>query len=277
MPYQITQLQRTTPTADKDKNRGWGWHLPTETTKISGYDFTGSHHGIDIGTVENTPLYAVTTGVVSYAGYNNQGYGNLLILKTSATNHNALVYYGHMNSFAVTPGTSVQAGQLIGYSGGKPGNPGAGSSSGPHLHFEIRLASGGWENPHDAYPGVYPGGTVAPPGKPPGDGNTPPSGEPGSPEAQEDFWVIHLPSVSIPVVGTVTLGDIRIAKPVIPWGDIALGAVGIGFVFVGVIGIAKETGITEKVQETGKTIATMIVTKGAASAGTAAAAAGGVK
>lgn len=261
MPYQIYQLGNPTPTAG-DHNTGWGWALPSKTTKISGYDFTDSHHGIDIGTVENTPLYAVTAGVVQSAGYND-GYGNLLILKTNKDNHNALIYYGHMNSFSVTPGTSVQGGQLIGYSGGKPGNPGAGNSSGPHLHFEIRNQAGGWFNPHTVYPGVYPGGTVAPGETPPGDGTSgTPTGEPGTPEGQENFWIIHLPNVSIPVVGTVKIGDIKIAKPLIPWGDIGLGVVGLGFIFVGVIGIARETGITQKVGETATQAATVAMTGG---------------
>jgi murein DD-endopeptidase MepM/ murein hydrolase activator NlpD len=62
-------------------------------------------------------------------------YGNYMMLIHPG---NMATIYAHLTKFAVEPDTYVQRGQLIGYSGGMPGQPGAGLSTGPHLHFEVR-------------------------------------------------------------------------------------------------------------------------------------------
>jgi murein DD-endopeptidase MepM/ murein hydrolase activator NlpD len=85
------------------------------------------HSGIDFGGGYGAPIYAVTDGIVSFAGRNG-GYGNFVRI-----NHgNGLGSgYGHMSRIAVAGGQRVGRGQLIGYIGS------TGLSTGPHLHYEL--------------------------------------------------------------------------------------------------------------------------------------------
>lgn len=103
-------------------NYGWRVH-PTLQSK----EF---HRGLDLRAPMNTPIYATASGVIEYAGMHaKSGYGNLIILDHA---FGFKTYYGHLNKVAVTPGTFVKKGDLIGYTGS------TGMSSGPHLHYEIR-------------------------------------------------------------------------------------------------------------------------------------------
>ncbi len=85
------------------------------------------HKGVDIGAPYGTPIYAANDGVVSFAG-RNRGYGNFVKL-----NHAGGVAsgYGHMSRIAVSRGSRVARGQVIGYVGS------TGLSTGPHLHWEV--------------------------------------------------------------------------------------------------------------------------------------------
>lgn len=94
------------------------------------------HTGIDIGADGGTTIHAADAGVVSFAGWGG-GYGNVIIL-THGNGYSTL--YGHMSGFAVGSGERVGRGQPIGYEGS------TGFSTGPHLHFEIRL-NGAYQNP----------------------------------------------------------------------------------------------------------------------------------
>jgi murein DD-endopeptidase MepM/ murein hydrolase activator NlpD len=87
------------------------------------------HTGIDIGGPYGSEVDA-TDGGIAYTYGGNYGYGNHVII-VHANGYTSL--YGHLSSFAVASGTSVAKGQKIGYEGS------TGFSSGPHLHFEIRL------------------------------------------------------------------------------------------------------------------------------------------
>lgn len=90
--------------------------------------FYPGHSGIDIAANIGTPIYAANAGPILYAGWNNWGYGNTVVIGHGAFS----TLYGHMSSIAVRCGQSVDAGQVIGYVGS------TGNSSGPHLHFELR-------------------------------------------------------------------------------------------------------------------------------------------
>jgi len=85
------------------------------------------HAGVDFAATYGTPIYAVTDGVVSYAGWHG-GHGNYVRL---AHGGGIDTGYGHMSRIAVGVGTRVARGQVIGYVGS------TGLSTGPHLHYEL--------------------------------------------------------------------------------------------------------------------------------------------
>jgi murein DD-endopeptidase MepM/ murein hydrolase activator NlpD len=89
------------------------------------------HTGVDYAAPVGTPITAAGTGVVKEVIY-NVGYGNMVMIDHE---NNYSTLYAHMSRFAknLKPGTAVQAGQVIGYVGS------TGYSTGPHLHFEIRM------------------------------------------------------------------------------------------------------------------------------------------
>lgn len=85
------------------------------------------HAGLDIGAPYGSPVYAVTDGSVSFAGYSG-GYGRFIRLAHAGGMGSA---YGHMSRLAVSSGDHVRRGQIIGYVGS------SGLSTGPHLHYEL--------------------------------------------------------------------------------------------------------------------------------------------
>ncbi|MGW0768513.1 M23 family metallopeptidase [Streptomyces sp. NPDC002676] len=97
----------------------------------AGVNWMSVHTGIDFPVSYGTTVMAATDGVVSTKW--NSAYGNMLILTAKDGTE---TWYCHLSSYRVAPGTSVQAGQPIAYSGN------SGNSTGPHLHFEVRPAGG---------------------------------------------------------------------------------------------------------------------------------------
>jgi murein DD-endopeptidase MepM/ murein hydrolase activator NlpD len=87
------------------------------------------HRGIDIGVALNTPVVATHSGQVVFAGWRTDGYGNLIILQ----NGTFITYYAHLTDFNVVTGQIVGRGSVIGWSGS------TGNSTGPHVHYEIRI------------------------------------------------------------------------------------------------------------------------------------------
>lgn len=94
--------------------------------------FTGrneQHKGIDISARTGTPIYAPGKGTVIFSGVEN-GYGNSVLVQHGG---GITTRYAHMSRRAVTEGQTVQRGDVLGYVGS------TGRSSGPHLHYEVRL------------------------------------------------------------------------------------------------------------------------------------------
>jgi murein DD-endopeptidase MepM/ murein hydrolase activator NlpD len=101
------------------------------------------HHsgrvGADIALPVGTPLYALFEGTVTYAGPAGKcGFGVIV----HGDDQRASATYCHLSSLAVATGESVTAGRLVGRSGGMPGAPGSGNSTGAHLHLHITTATG---------------------------------------------------------------------------------------------------------------------------------------
>ena len=88
------------------------------------------HKGIDIDLETGDPVFAAFDGVVRIQRYNRGGFGNYVMIR----HYNGLeTLYGHLSKALVKINQSVRAGEIIGYGGS------TGRSSGPHLHFEVRL------------------------------------------------------------------------------------------------------------------------------------------
>lgn len=117
----------------------FGWRGPISGTS---YNSDNYHKGIDLGVAVGTKLIAVGSGTIIYA-YNDNAYhggaGNCVAIQHS---DNIVTKYFHQSKVVAKTGATVQAGELIGYSGN------TGNSSGPHLHFQLEVGG----NPVDPLP-----------------------------------------------------------------------------------------------------------------------------
>ncbi len=93
------------------------------------YGTVKMHEGMDFACDIGTPVYATGNGTVTTAGWHS-GYGNRIDI-----NHGFgyTTRYAHLSKISVRTGQEVKRGDLIGYSGN------TGKSTGPHLHYEVRL------------------------------------------------------------------------------------------------------------------------------------------
>lgn len=99
--------------------------------------FWYGHRAIDIGLPVGSAVFAADTGTVTYAGWNVWGYGNLIVINHG---NGYETFYAHLSGINVVPGQIVYQGNIIGATGN------TGNSSGPHIHFEIRI-NGNQDNP----------------------------------------------------------------------------------------------------------------------------------
>ena len=100
---------------------GWRIHPIYGTRRL--------HAGTDFGVDEGTPVHAADGGVVVEAGWVS-GYGYTVIIDHG---NGMSTLYAHNSDVAVSPGQTVSKGQVVSYSGN------TGGSTGPHLHFEVRI------------------------------------------------------------------------------------------------------------------------------------------
>ncbi len=125
----------------KDGPVGTGTFVWPGTQKfLSGTDYlpAANHPAIDIAAGMGTAIYAVDTGVVVYSGWNDWGYGNLLIIDHG---NGWQSIYGHLSQLKVACGEGVRQGQMVALAGS------TGNSTGPHLHFELQNEQYGKVNP----------------------------------------------------------------------------------------------------------------------------------
>jgi hypothetical protein len=117
---------------------------PADGHFLSGFDYDPSinHFGIDIDGQEGDPVYAADSGVVVYAGWNNWGYGYMVVI-----NHGNgwQTLYAHLNAIYVSCGQSVEQGAELGAIGS------TGNATGSQLHFEM-MVQGNKVDPHNYLP-----------------------------------------------------------------------------------------------------------------------------
>ncbi len=110
----------------------YAWPVPKIRKVSSGFGkrWGRKHEGIDIPAPIGTPVVAVKAGVVKYSDNRISGYGNMIVIE-----HENKIYsvYAHLDKAFVRQGDSVKRGEVIANSGN------TGRSTGPHLHFEIRV------------------------------------------------------------------------------------------------------------------------------------------
>lgn len=136
--------QPAAPPASRDKavgGGGWTWPASGPVTSEFGYRWGRTHAGLDIGAPNGAPIWAAAAGTVSYAA-SMSGYGNMILIDHGG---GVVTAYAHQSAILVSPGTRVAAGQQIGRVGS------TGNSTGPHLHFEVRVG-GGARNPRGYLP-----------------------------------------------------------------------------------------------------------------------------
>lgn len=131
----ITYLLRDTYVVEDYSSLGKGrflWPVPQFYKVSSHFGRRGgrNHDGIDIPAPKGTPIVSVDQGVVVYSDDGIRGYGNMIVI---AHSDDIFTVYAHNRTNKVDKGDRVKKGEKI----AEVGN--TGRSTGPHLHFEIRV------------------------------------------------------------------------------------------------------------------------------------------
>ena len=122
------------------RNAATGFAWPAKGVLTSGYGWRWGrmHRGVDIAGPVGTPIVAAAPGIISYAGWNDGGYGYMVEIEHA---DGSMTRYAHNSRLLVRPGQEVNQGQQISEMGS------TGYSTGPHLHFEIHPKGQGAVNP----------------------------------------------------------------------------------------------------------------------------------
>ena len=104
------------------------------------------HDGIDLAAEAGTPIYAWKEGVVVASENAYDGYGNYVVVKHTTSTGNVYTLYAHMSRRMVSVGDVVEVGDQLGTVGS------TGYSSGPHLHFELRVGGDIWQQSTEVDP-----------------------------------------------------------------------------------------------------------------------------
>lgn len=125
----------TAPAPGSSSVSGFQWPVSGGVTSGFGYrvhPIYGTrrlHQGLDISGGSGTPIAAAKSGTVISAGWRG-GYGNAVVISHG---NGVTTLYAHQSSMNVTTGQQVGRGDIIGWVGS------TGASTGPHLHFEVRI------------------------------------------------------------------------------------------------------------------------------------------
>jgi murein DD-endopeptidase MepM/ murein hydrolase activator NlpD len=128
VPKLVTAYNGPVPSGARGTGR-FQWPVVGRITQ----DYWYGHRALDIAAPIGTPIYAADGGFVTFVGWTDVGYGNLIRIDHG---NGYSTWYGHQSGFNVVLGQAVRRGDLIGYVGS------TGHSTGPHVHFEIRTADG---------------------------------------------------------------------------------------------------------------------------------------
>ena len=107
------------------KNQAWGQRWGRK------------HKGVDLSANAGTRVVSILDGKVIKAGNFNDNYGGQVLVQHDTPEGTVYSRYAHLRKWYVRPNQKVSKGEKLGESGGEKGDPNAGRSTGPHLHFEI--------------------------------------------------------------------------------------------------------------------------------------------
>ncbi|WP_239310864.1 MULTISPECIES: M23 family metallopeptidase [unclassified Frankia] len=125
----LVQRRNAAERTARDQDDALRWVRPIEARLTQRFGGANGHPGIDLGAALGTRIAAAHGGTIIYAGWES-GYGNFVQIMHE---NKIVTCYGHLSRIDVRVGQVVATGQQIGLEGS------TGYSTGPHLHFEVRL------------------------------------------------------------------------------------------------------------------------------------------
>ena len=138
LEHQILEMMKANKSTDKVVTHGSGnLCMPLKAPVTSPFGWRRHpifgvrkfHTGVDLAGPNHSPIKAADSGNVLYSGWYG-GYGKVIIV---GHGNGLATLYAHLSKAAASPGQNVKKGDVIGYEGS------TGFSTGPHLHFEVRV------------------------------------------------------------------------------------------------------------------------------------------